>query len=235
MHGWGFQFALNPSIFPTLGYACYVVERNHYGSNRHIRLCRTASFHPVSCGRPKSEAIRDIGIFFLTAWVFKGLTVITAAMGINNMPIYHALAVIELICFFRFYQRVLHYYSLPSGWLWLLLGFNAVDTLFLEGIYAFNSLSWSVNTSVLLLLGLLYYYDLYTRAEEIAIERYPNFYINAGLLIYASGSLFTYLLAWKILAQPAQTFFHSGWMIHSIANIIKIVTVSYGLWLVKQR
>lgn len=150
------------------------------------------------------------------------------------MPVYHALAAIELTFLFIFYDRRMYRNHSQIRWLWLLLALNVVDTLFLEGIYSFNSLSWSVNTCVLLVLGLLYYYYLYQRAEEIAIEKYPDFYITAGFLIYAAGSLFTYLLAWKFLSRPVPSFFQIGWIIHSVANIIKNIAVAYGLWLVKQ-
>lgn len=174
-----------------------------------------------------------LGNFFLLSSLLRISTNIPAILGVNNMPMYHILAMVELIFIFLIYDNMMFKDKSKINWLWVLLIFNLTDTLFLEGIYSFNSISWSVNTVLYIFLGLYYYYYLYKHFDGFQIEKYPYFYINAGFLLYAAGSLFTYLFAWKILSKPANDFFHSGWIIHSIANTAKNMIVGYGLWLIR--
>lgn len=78
-------------------------------------------------------------------------------------------------------------------------------------------------------VAFLYLYKLYASIEDVAIESHSGFIINAGFLIYFAGSLFTYLLGWYILSQKPQGFFANGWIIQSLANIVKNVIVLYGI------
>jgi len=176
---------------------------------------------------------RVLFIFLCSISALKILTILTALLGINNMPIYHVLSFTELVFMFLFYMDLLDkkHSNIMRATLWALIVFNLVDTLVIGGIYSFNSISWSLNTSALIVLGMAYFYHLYEETSEIIIERHTDFYINSAFLIYASGSLFTYLLAWKILSQPAQSFFHSGWIVHSLSNLTKSMMITYGLWL----
>lgn len=150
-----------------------------------------------------------------------------AWLYLNNMPLYHLLAWIEFIFLFFFYRGLMT--GLPLAILFLVIGFNIYDSLFLEDIHAFNSIGWSVNTFVLMIIGLVCLYQLYRDAEDYS-AMHSIFIIHCGLLIYFAGSLFTYLLGWYILSQDAVGFFHNGWLIQCAANILRNFIVSYGIW-----
>lgn len=153
-----------------------------------------------------------------------------AWLYINNMPLYHVLAGVEFVFLFFFYRGLMK--RLPLVILFLVTGFNIYDSLFVEDIHVFNSVGWSVNTFVLMIIGLVCLYHLYRHAEDYSTmqPQHSIFIIQCGLLIYFAGSLFTYLLGWYILSQDAIGFFHNGWLIQCVANIIRNLIVSYGIW-----
>jgi len=63
------------------------------------------------------------------------------------------------------------------------------------------------------------------------LQKRPDFIIMSGWLLYASGSLFTYLMASKILSGYAEGFFKNAWFFQSASNILKDIIISYGFWL----
>jgi len=174
---------------------------------------------------------RLLKVYFSLTLSIKCYALITSKFSINNMHAYHLLALVELICLFLLYLRLLqrkenYWYVVLS----LLAGFMIVDTLVNQKLNQFNNMAWGMNVSILIFFGLWYYYRLYESAEQIYIEQFPMFFINAGFLIYASGSFFTYLFGWKILSKDAIGLFHNAWLIQSIANLIKNLVIAYGLW-----
>jgi hypothetical protein len=174
-----------------------------------------------------------LGIFFFLSSFIKLATLVTAELSIHNMPAYHVLACIEIVMFFCFYSNL--FFNKVKWWgVIILCMLNAANTIFLQDITTFNSIAWTVNMIVLLGLGLTYLFQIYKRENDYTpLEKRPDFIITAGLLIYASGSLFTYLMGTEILSGKPQGFFHNAWLFHCIANISKNFIVSYGLWLTK--
>jgi hypothetical protein len=113
----------------------------------------------------------------------------------------------------------------------LLFLLNAVNSIFIQSIFTFNSWAWSMNMVVLMIIGITYLFKLYNNEnDDSPLELRPNFIITAGWLIYASGSLFTYLLGIPILSGKAAGFFHNAWTFQCVSNLFKNVLISYGLW-----
>jgi len=172
--------------------------------------------------------------FFLTS-ILKMYALITSKFSINNMHAYHFLSIVELISMYSFYvivlnkKRNLFFFGLFS-----LLVFNILNTLLYHKFNEFNNLACGLNASIIIIFGLNYYHQIYNRTDNVQIEKDPMFFINAGFLIYASGSFFTYLFGWKILSQEAIGLFHNAWLIQSISNIIKNIVIAYGVWLMRQ-
>ena len=172
--------------------------------------------------------------FFLTS-VLKIYALVTSRLGINNMHAYHILSIVELVFMYCFYSIVLNKKNFFYVGLLVLLIFNIYNTLKFNKVDEFNNVAWALNASIIIIFGLLYFYELYKKSEYIQIERFPMFYINAGFLIYASGSFFTYLFGWKILSTDAVGLFHNAWLIQSISNIIKNIVIANGVWLIKTK
>lgn len=180
----------------------------------------------------KKQPYNILGCFFSISAVLKLLTLVMAELHINNMIVYHALACLEICFLYIFYNKILFNKLYPSG-LIILIVFNITNSLFVEPLTQFNSIGWTINSTVLIGLGLSYLYILYNSEVMVSLKKNPDFIITAGWLVYAAGSLFTYLLSTEIFSQPALGFFHNAWIFQCIANLFKNIVVSYGLWLVR--
>lgn len=195
--------------------------------------------------------LRILTIYFLLSFLIK-LTTIVIIFGFgssNTHPFYHVLAIVEFVCLYSYFHNAI-------GWkkksLWVVLTIvvllNVVNAVYLQAfayypseelgglqdvfhkaILSFNSYAWSINTLILLCMSARYLYTLYLKADNVSIELHGGFIINAGFLIYFSGSLFIYLLGFSILSQKPESFFANAWIIQAIASLAKNIIVSYGV------
>lgn len=174
-----------------------------------------------------------LGKFFLFSALLKLVTLITAEFQVNNMPLFHLLAMVEISILYVFYCILLGG-RISYAILALLVISNLANALFIQDIFMFNSIAWTVNMMILLAIGFYYLANVYHKDDDnTPLEGRPDFIITAGWLIYAAGSLFTYLMGTEILSGKAEGFFHNAWLFQCISNIVKNVFVSYGLWLTK--
>jgi hypothetical protein len=174
-----------------------------------------------------------LGIFFFFSSIIKLVTLVTAEMTIYNMPAFHILACLEISMLFCFYS-FLTYQRINFWGVGVLLLINVFNTLYLQPVTAFNSIAWTINMMVLIVMGLAYLFRLYKNEDDYTpLEKRPDFIITTGFLIYASGSLFTYLMGTEILSGKPEGFFNNAWIFQSVSNICKNAIVSYGLWLTR--
>jgi hypothetical protein len=178
----------------------------------------------------KKEHYNILGIFLVTSAILKFASVITAKTGHNNMLLYHFLGMNEIVIVYCFYNRLL--FKKIYGWgAVLLFAANVYYMLHLKKQTDFNSYAWALNMGVIMVMGIIYLFRLYNDENDRSpLEQRPDFIINAGWLIYASGSLFTYLLGTEILSGKAEGFFHNAWIFTCISNIFKNILITYGLW-----
>lgn len=176
-----------------------------------------------------------VGWFFIIAAPLKIISMITAMLVINNMIVFHVLALVEVLVLYCFYSRIIFNKPPNVGVIIGLVLINLTNTLFNEGILDFNSTAWAIDILFLLFLGLRYMYKVYDDLEIIQLSKSPRFIINTGLMIYFSGSLFTYILGSKILSKESPDFYNNAWIIQSMANTCKNIVISYGLWLARFR
>jgi len=76
-----------------------------------------------------------------------------------------------------------------------------------------------------ILLSLVLYYQFFLIGDDIFLEELPIFWFNTAILVYFSGSFFTYLLSSEILTNTSLT-----WTLHNISNILKNLLFAIGLW-----
>lgn len=182
----------------------------------------------------KDGAYGILGIFFLISAILKITSLVTAELGIYNMPIYHALACLQIVMVYAFYAK-LRGDRLSYSIIGMLVMFNLFNSFWLQDLAQFNSIAWSVNMLVLLAIGLLYLFRIYNNDQDHSpLESRPDFIITTAWLLYASGSLFTYLMSTDILSGQPEGFFNNAWMLESISNIVKNLIISYGIWLTRK-
>ncbi|WP_259067800.1 hypothetical protein HDF24_18935 [Mucilaginibacter sp. X4EP1] len=183
----------------------------------------------------KKQPYLLLGIFISILFLLKIVTLITAVQHINNMPLFHLLALIEITAIFIFYCQLL--FKRIKWWgVFILIVFHVLNAFFIQNIWTFNSLSWTVDMIIIIGIGLQYFYHIYNdESDYIPLQHRPDFVITIGWLIYAAGSLFTYLMGTTILTGYAEGFLKNGWVFQTVSNISKDIIISYGFWLTNKR
>ncbi len=174
-----------------------------------------------------------LGLFFLLSGFVKLLTYFTAQMGIYNMPAYHLLAFLEVAAVYIFYRMLAN--QKPNIWfIAAVFLVYCANTLIQNVVHTFNSNTWTLTSLIILYTGLAYFYRLYEfDVDDTPLEKRSDFIITAAWLIYASGSLFTYIMGTDILSGQPTGFFKNAWIFQCVSNIIKNVLISYGFYLNK--
>ena len=164
---------------------------------------------------------RGLSAFFYLSALFDLAGVITFYNKVNNLPLFHLFTLIELLFFGWLYQRAFTNVLLKRivAVLTVLLGiFTVGDSLFLESIWTFNSISATVESVYLIVLSLLLFRQLLLQNEVMFLDRHPLFWLNSGVLLYFAGNLFVFMLQ-HVIAGSAQKGYVYG-IVHSAINIL---------------
>lgn len=185
--------------------------------------------------KEKKREFALIGLYFLTGFTLKAISFFIAKAGANSLFIYHILAACEFIFLFQFFTHNLVNKNLRTTILVIVLVGNGILSGMPGALQQFNSMSWSVNTLLLLCTCIYSFYGLYQTSYNSWLEVRTMFIIMSGFLIYLSGCLFTYILGTQILSKELQGFFANGWIINSISNLAKDLVVSIGFLSSRQK
>lgn len=176
-----------------------------------------------------TNTFKILAIFFIVSSVFELALVMMVRYGRpNNAPLIHLFVVVSLIFF-----GIVYYRTLFNPWLKKLVLFlvpvviviSIINSIYIEGIWAFPAISNSAQSVLFILFSLLYFHQLLTRQEFVHIEKQGLFWINAGILIYFSSNIFLFMLYNRMIDSITYYF----WIIHSITNIIANILYTIGL------
>jgi hypothetical protein len=128
-----------------------------------------------------------------------------------------------LIYYRAFYKPVFKKMTLIFGITSLVaMVFNVV---FIESMSTYPSVSNTVLCIFLIILSLVYFYELLTRQEFTYIEKQGMFWINSGVLFYFAINIFLFMLFNKISNADKYNYY----MMQSVTNIIANLLYSVGL------
>ena len=170
-----------------------------------------------------------LSIFFFVSGIFDlALIVLTRVGFMNNAPLIHLFVCVNILFFgIVYYQTLLSsilkktiIFAIPC-----LMVITVLNALFVEGIWAFPSISNTAQSILFIVFSLTYFYQLLNRSEYVYIEKQGLFWINAGVLIYFSSNFFLFMLYNRMLESQDWNL----WIIHSIANIIANIFYTIGL------
>jgi hypothetical protein len=143
----------------------------------------------------------------------------------NDMPAVHLYLSISLVFFAVIYyklfiNRVLKAATLVlSGVTLVIFLYNALK------IWEYPSISNTASSVFLIILSLIYFYQLFNRQEFVYIEKQGLFWINAGILFYSAVNIFFFMILFKLPEGIQEKVF----MIHSSTNIIANLLFTTGL------
>ncbi|HAS43337.1 MAG TPA: hypothetical protein DCS93_22850 [Microscillaceae bacterium] len=156
---------------------------------------------------------------------------IMANNGKSNLPLLHVYVIIEFVLLGWMYQfnlyKLYNRYVIPIIII-LFSIFSIINSLFIQSIYTFNTHNRPLSNLLLIVFAISYYYKLLKELKIRYLERNPMFWINTGILIYYSGSLFLFIFSNYIIKTRESWLL--VWHIHSILNIFINIFYTIGLW-----
>lgn len=170
-----------------------------------------------------------LAYFFFISGIFDLALVLLVHYGwSNNAPIIHLFVLVNIV-----FLGLVYYKTFSSPLVKKLVMFlvpaivilSIITSIFIEGIWAFPTISNSAQSVLFIFLSLLYFYQLLTRQEFVHIEKQGLFWINAGVLIYFSSNIFLFMLYNRIIDSHEWNL----WIIHSVTNIVANVLYTIGL------
>ncbi len=168
---------------------------------------------------------RGLSLFLYLSASFELAVVTTWFYKINNLPLFHLFALIELLFFGWLYAQAFHQVWLKNvvnGLTALGAAFIIYNALLLESIWSFNSVSKTAESVYLIVLSLLLFRQLLLQREVMFLDRHPLFWLNSGVLLYFAGNLFVFMLQHAIAGSAQKGyvygFVHSG--INILANLL---------------
>ena len=180
--------------------------------------------------RQLDTVLKIMALFCLLSVIPDLISLVTAyilKLTFNNlflMHLYDMMAVVffTVIYYKAFYTPVLKKITLILGLAALLIVLS--NCIFIEGIWVYPSVSNTVLSLFLIVLSLIYFYQLLTRQEFMYIEKQGLFWINSGVLFYYSITIFLFMLYSKI-----NNAYKDYYMMQSVTNIIGNLLYSVGL------
>lgn len=155
---------------------------------------------------------------------------------IPTSPLFHTYTVLEFCVLALLYRQLFHKEHIKKSIniiILLFFAFKILDIIFFTSIRESDTLAMTLESVVMITFGILYFDQVLKEMVIPNLEKYPVFWINSGILIYFSGSLFLFLFSDFIFSFSNQISYWSFWPIHSLLTITKYTLFSIGLWLQK--
>jgi hypothetical protein len=172
------------------------------------------------------KVLRIAALFFIVASFFDPIMwLLTTAQNKNNMPVIHVNIWVSLIFYTIIYYHLLVNIILKK----ITLALSAIAAIlilsFNRNIFEYPSFANTSLSILLIILSLIYFYQLLNPLKYIDIEKQGLFWINAGVLFYSSVNIFLFMLLTQIPVDDR----HNYYIINSITNIIANTLFSVGL------
>ncbi|SDE13526.1 hypothetical protein SAMN05216464_10477 [Mucilaginibacter pineti] len=172
------------------------------------------------------KVLKIAALFFLISCTFDPIMWIMVNLGEkNNMPMMHvnvatSLVFYTLIYYCLFNNAVLKKVTLAIAaiTLTIMLAFN-------HDIHQYPTVSNTALSISLIVLSLIYFYQLLNPLKFVDIEKQGLFWINAGVLFYSSVNIFLFMILTQIPVDVQKNYL----VINSITNIIANILFSVGL------
>jgi hypothetical protein len=176
--------------------------------------------------------LKALSFFLYITAILEVLSLYCASRGINNFFLFHIHTVFEygclaLVYYYLFNSKIIKRVLLGS--IVLVAVFAIADPIFIENIASMNTIPRFINSILLIVLSMLFFYKIFIDMKIFPLGSHPMFWINTGILIYFSGTLFLFIFSNSLMEQSDQTYWES-WIIHSILNILLNLFFAIGLW-----
>jgi len=180
--------------------------------------------------RRLDSTLRLMALFCLLSIIPDLVGLITTYLNIvyNSLFLIHLFDIMATVFFTLIYQRA--FYKPIFKKMTLIFGITALlalifNVIFVESIWSYPSVSNTILSVLLIILSLVYFYELLSRQEFTYIEKQGMFWINSGVLFYYAITIFLFMLYKKMSDADRPNYY----MMQSVMNIIANLIFSVGL------
>ncbi|MCY7349074.1 MAG: hypothetical protein LH606_00165 [Cytophagaceae bacterium] len=149
----------------------------------------------------------------------------------NNGFVYNFYNVAEFVLLSLLYYRYFDHPELKR----LVLVLNGLFVPY--ALYRFLRMSGGYDGTVLglenallILLVLLFFYQLLQNLEITHLSRFPMFWISAGVLVFFAGSFFIYVFGSYLVSPEKYATLRDLWNIPRYLNIVFHLALATGIW-----
>jgi hypothetical protein len=186
----------------------------------------------LRCWSQLPLALKWLAVFlFFNLLIEIGARVASIAFG-QNLPLLHVYTVGECLLFALFYRNILDEESVFQRYfnpiLICVLISVVLNTIFLQGIFEFNSYAKTLVQILIILYALDYAFRFSEHAGPETPLNHSLQWINSAVLIYYCGSLFVFMSSqFELKTRGALQIL---WDINTVLNLIFQTIVFIALW-----
>lgn len=183
-----------------------------------------------------NKELRVFSGFLFLSVLIQIPSVILYLYEMNNMPLLHIYTLLGGYILIRFYRVLLKKYlatrvlSIVSG---LFVLFAVIDSLFIEGIFTFNTIGLTVEAVIIVILALSTFNLLMQEKSKFQNKQLLKSisWINSGFFIYFSSNLLLYYFGDYLVSSTISiSSFRIIWMLHSLFSITMYIFFFIALW-----
>lgn len=179
----------------------------------------------------------NILILMFVCLIIQTIVSYHARYKINNLWLGHIYVPLEFVLLCNAY-RIRLKKVLPQKIMFILLVLFPVlavlNTIFFQGLSQNNSNMRTLESALLIFLALSYFYALMKDMNFKKPERDPFFWVNTGVLIYLSSSLFLFMYS-NILLKYSNALGYLVWDIHILFLTFYYSVIAIGLWILPKK
>lgn len=173
--------------------------------------------------------IRPLALFMFCGVFSEAIGYICYTLKVNNMPLFHAHTLLELVFFSFIFFKILQNTRTKVIPIIVLIGFIIywlIDLLFITSIFAPNSISKTIESVILIAYCFIFLSERQRFRGSRSQEKDSFLILNSGLLIFFSGTIVVSYYSDDLMKNELFTI----WTIRSILNIFLNIVYTVVIW-----
>ena len=169
-------------------------------------------------------------LFLLNSLIFSIAILVVPLFWWTNYPVFHIYTVAEFTLLALLYRELLHSTFLRriiQVALVLFVMYKVIDIFWITSLYQIDYSSVNVESALVLLLTLLYFYQLLQEKAVHRITFYPAFWINNANLFYFAGIL---LFSVSYLYGSGEDVLWCGYFVHDYLLLLRNLLLTLAFW-----
>lgn len=155
----------------------------------------------------------------------------------NTMAKSHLYIFVSFVLLCLFYQSVFEKFINRKWFLSIIVFFvcfHLGNLFFIQSIYKYPSLPYSVSALIIVVLSIIYFYKVMVEAKIINLAREPLIWINTAVLIYFTGNLFYHIL-FNIILEYSRDFLNLTMVYFHLLNGLFYILIAVGFYQAKNK